>query len=917
MWIAFLVLVVVFGVMLADADSETARFLIGVAAGGLAGLVYRLRSQLRAHAQKIQTLEQRLNGLERARDAQAEKAPSPHAPPSPREPTQPEPLATMPKSPSAAKAAGVSTQAFKPEPRLRPAAAREKPSYVDLALRWVRRWLTTGNVPVKVGVLISFFGVSFLLKYAAEQNYLTLPIELRLMGVGVAALGALYFGWHQRARRPAFALSLQGGAIGVLFLTVFAAFQLYHLLSALVAFGLLVLLTVAAGVLAVLQNAMALAVLGVVGGFLAPVLISTGSGSHVALFSYYAVLNGAVFGVAWFRPWRVLNLIGFVFTFVIGTAWGYQFYQPEYFASVEPFLVLFFLMYLGISMAYALGQSIRLRSYVDSSLVFGLPLVAFPLQKQLVEHFEYGTAISAVVLAMVYMAAAMALLRSRLRARVRLLGEAFLVLGVGFATLAVPLALSAHWTALTWALEGAAMVWLGTRQNRQLPTAAGAALQLLAGVAFLYSLVDTGRTGDGLFLNDGVLGGVVLALAGLTSARWLESRGNWFKNSASSVAWLLFGWGLVWWFATLSHDLVRVASDAWLPSSWLLLLAGTGAALRLAQRRLHWHKIRVVLSGYLPAMLFTAIVWLDVGYGAHYLPFGGWLAWPLALMSLAFIFHGKEGLLETTRPWQRAMTVWLLALLLSREAHWAMGSGLLGNIGAEGIWASAAVLAVAVALHAVIWQLWRGERLAVHHHSRDWSLRGIGPVLVLALTASLALLLTSSGDPAPLFYLPLLNPLSLATTAVVLTAVHWLRVNKLLEVVWLNMSARQWLWIGLAGFTFVLITGEVTRTIHHWTGVPFRAEALFESVRVQATLSVVWALAALTVMVSGHRRARRRIYLCGAALMAVVVAKLFLVDLAQSDTLERIVSFIGVGLLLLAVGFLAPVPPKQPEVGRG
>lgn len=160
--------------------------------------------------------------------------------------------------------------------------------------------------------------------------------------------------------------------------------------------------------------ALALAVLGVVGGFLAPVLISTGAGSHVTLFSYYAILNAAVFGLAWFRPWRVLNLIGFLFTFVIGIAWGYQFYRPEYFATVQPFLILFFLMYLGISMAFALGQSVRLRSYVDASLVFGLPLVAFPLQTQLVEHFEYGTALSAVVLAITYLSAATVLLRSRL-----------------------------------------------------------------------------------------------------------------------------------------------------------------------------------------------------------------------------------------------------------------------------------------------------------------------------------------------------------------------------------------------------------------------------------------------------------------------------------------------------------------------
>ncbi|WP_111640462.1 DUF2339 domain-containing protein [Marinimicrobium alkaliphilum] len=853
----------------------------------LAVVVYRLRLQLQQQLKRVQSLEARLKAMESKAVQDVPQALQPVA----REPVRSSSVAPPPAPRPASPAPG-------PDAWSAPVPVNQTPSYFDLALRWMRRWLTTGNVPVKVGVLVSFFGVSFLLKYAAEQNYLMLPIELRLFAVGAVAAGALAFGWHQRDRRPAFALSLQGGAIGVLFLTVFAAFQIFQLLPAIVAFALLVLFTVVAGVLAVLQNALALAVLGVVGGFLAPVLISTGAGSHVTLFSYYAVLNGAVFGLAWLRPWRMLNLIGFVFTFVIGAAWGYQFYQPEHFASVQPFLVLFFFMYLGISMAYALGRSIRLRSYVDSALVFGLPFVVFPLQSQLVAGFEHGLASSALALAAIYLVAATVLLRSRLRDRVGLLGESFLALGIGFATLAVPLVLSAHWTALTWALEGTVMVWVGTRQNRQLPAAAGAALQGLAGLAFVYSLIVFGRTGDGLFLNDQVLGGVVLALSGLASARWLEARSEWFRKAAPVVSWLLFGWGLLWWFSTLMFDLVRVLSPAWLPASWLVLLAGTAAALRLLQIRLHWRKVQGLLSGYLPLVLLTAVVWLDFRYPTHFLAFGGWFAWPLVVLTLAFLFRGELGLLEITRPWQRAMTVWLLALLLLRETYWIAGVLL-----PEGVWRYGFMLVMAAALHAVIWQLWRTKQFAVDRHSRDWSLRGVGPVLALGMAASLVWLLNSSGDPAPLFYLPLLNPLALATIAVAVATVHWARVNRL--------PGGEWVLIGLSAFAFVLITSEVTRTVHHWSGVPFRVDALFESVRVQASLSVVWALSALAVMVFGHRRAQRIPYLCGAGLMALVVSKLFLVDLAQSETLERIVSFIGVGLLLLVVGFLAPVPPKQ------
>ncbi|MGB0135439.1 DUF2339 domain-containing protein, partial [Dokdonella sp.] len=204
-----------------------------------------------------------------------------------------------------------------PEPAASAPAARAAPidrapmapSQPDIAARaidWIKAWFTEGNVPVKIGMLVLFAGVAALLKYAADEGWFTLPIELRLAGIAAAALAALVFAWRQRESRRAFSLSLQGGAIGILLLTVFAAFRLYQLLPAAPAFGLMLILVAGVCVLAVLQDALALAVLGILAGFAAPILISTGSGNHIALLSYYALLNVAVFAIAWKRAWRVL-----------------------------------------------------------------------------------------------------------------------------------------------------------------------------------------------------------------------------------------------------------------------------------------------------------------------------------------------------------------------------------------------------------------------------------------------------------------------------------------------------------------------------------------------------------------------------------------------------------------------------------
>jgi uncharacterized membrane protein len=107
------------------------------------------------------------------------------------------------------------------------------------------------------------------------------------------------------------------------------------------------------------------------------------------------------------------------------------------------------------------------------------------------------------------------------------------------------------------------------------------------------------------------------------------------------------------------------------------------------------------------------------------------------------------------------------------------------------------------------------------------------------------------------------------------------------------------------------VTCSTLRTLHQWADVPWSLAGLWASRTVQAALSLVWSLFALAAMVIANRRRYRVAWVAGAALLAVVVAKLFFVDLSQVGGVERIVSFMGVGVLLLIVGYMAPVPPRQ------
>jgi len=168
------------------------------------------------------------------------------------------------------------------------------------------------------------------------------------------------------------------------------------------------------------------------------------------------------------------------------------------------------------------------------------------------------------------------------------------------------------------------------------------------------------------------------------------------------------------------------------------------------------------------------------------------------------------------------------------------------------------------------------------------------------------------GNPSPLPYVPVLNPFDILSIAAIALIWHGLRLEPKNESWDLgNLSQVPSLFLG--ALALLLSTISMVRIVHHVTGVAWHASALMGSDGVQSTLSIYWAILGLGGMVLGTKRANRGIWMTGAALMTVVVLKLFVIDLGNSGTIERIVSFLGVGVMLLVVGYFAPVPPKQAD----
>jgi uncharacterized membrane protein len=818
----------------------------------------------------------------------------------------PEPIAT----PAPAVAAGAVAIA-EPAAGDWPAEPRA-PSAVGTLARRLAEFFTTGNVVVRLGVVVLFLGVAFLLRYAYEHALL--PVELRLAGAALGGLALTAIGWRLRERADSYGVVLQGAGVGVLYLTVFAAARLYPLLPIGAAFAALVILVAASSVLAVVQRAQSLAAFATSGGFLAPVLLSTGEGSHVALFSYYAVLNAGVLAMAWFRAWRWLNWLGFLFTFVIGASWGYQYYRPELYASTQPFLVLFFGFYLAVTVLFARRDEEAPAPFVDGALVFGMPLAAFALQWALVRELPFGLAYSALTAAFVYLTLAWWLKRQARFAT--LLGTSFTALAVIFATLAIPFAFDdQRWTAGIWALEGAGLIWFGVRQQSLLSRLAGLALQAGAGFAFLVEYRV--RIDPVPLVNGDCLGAVLIGIAALHSAWLLGTVESRVTRCERAVRWLVIAWGLGWWTFAGLLEIDRFgdrradpyAVDNLLDHLRLGFAALTAVLLTLAAWRLRWRDALSAGLLLLPLALL-ALLTLDLDWRrASPLAELGWLAWPAALAALYAHLAARDAIgpsaglgAALTRSWH-AGAWWFAALLLAWMAAAALWAAPLGAGWTEAVWGAVplllAVLMARVSRTAPMWPF--------RTHPGAYGRWGPGTLLGALVIWSL---LTGQlrGDPAPLPYLAVINPLELTQLGVLAAAalaVHR-HVRESASAAWLALGVAAFLWVNLG----------IARAVHHYAGVDYPLDSIVAADAFQTSASIVWTLIALTLMGLAARRAQRPVWIAGACVLALAVVKLFLVDLAQLDTAARIVSFISVGALMLLIGYLAPLPPARPATAE-
>jgi uncharacterized membrane protein len=764
----------------------------------------------------------------------------------------------------------------------------------------LKRWLFGGNTIVKAGIGILFVGLAFLAKYANEHAHL--PAEVRLAAIGVAAVVLLGVGWRLRLKRPDYAQVLQGGAVAVMYLTLFAAFGYYGVLAALPALVLMVALAALAAALAVLQDARALAVVGALGGFATPLIVSTGSSHHVALFSYYFVLDAGIAAVAWRKTWRPLNLLGFVATFIVATTWGVLKYRPEDFASGQTFLLAFFLLFVVILVlpARRIGRAAiddgavaaSRDGWVSSSLLFGLPTITFALEYGLVRGTPFGAALAALVLATFYVGLA---LWMRNRPVLGITFDATLAIATVFLTLVIPFALDERSTAGAWTIEGAGLVWIGFRQRRHLPRAFGYLLLAIAGVAMLLGRERHGVPGQ--IFNAYLFNGLMAAAASLAAAFLVHRASAARARGEEACEPVLIVLATLWLVATAAIEIETFVAARFTLAAALLAASAIAVLYAALAARKDWPAIAWPTIGHAPLLLVAAL--LEAALLANPLADGGWWAWPLAFVAHAALLSGALPRLPRAIAHGvhalGAVTFALVGALAGRAltAPWGDPASAWPWLG----WLVVPALLLRVLTRPETARVWPVRLLPEAYRASAGAALAAG-LWSWTLVANLA----CDGSAAPLPHVPLVNPLDLGVGVALAATLLWLRGR--------GRVAPWSLALG-AGAGFVWLNAILARAFHHYGGVPYHLHAWLGSLAVQTGIALLWTATALVTMWLAASRAARLPWVVGAALLGAVVVKLLVVDLSGSGSVTRIVSFIGVGVLMLVIGYVAPLPAGE------
>ncbi|MBA4492961.1 DUF2339 domain-containing protein [Paenactinomyces guangxiensis] len=774
----------------------------------------------------------------------------------------------------------------------------------------------------RIGAVALVIGLAFFIKYAFDHNWINEVV--RVLAGGVAGILLLWGGARSHKKKlPVFGQGLIGAGIAVFYVSVFASFNFYKLISLETAFLLMSCVTILAFQQAMRYNALAVSILGWIGGFLTPFLLSSDEGSTLGLFSYLAFLTlGMLLVVVKKANWSILYYLTLMAVYLIYSVWIVGNNQPSELLLRSVFLVMFW----GLFFAYEVRSSLRKGQWpIMQTIAAGFHAFLFFLNWNGLLMPKHENWMGAVLLlsGLAYLAPLPVLYRLQKLSSVA--GREVMRYGITFLLL-LTIACAYQWDGIhlvyAWTLEGAVLVWWGVRNRVRYVNLFAVLLYLLTALRLLLESPDLfADTASRLpVFNQGVFTYIGFALALALSAVLLGKSGEkWadFQAQSFHVGWAVLIFICLTLETTLYFDqLVRTIGpdlrESVRYSRYLVLyLMWVVYSLFVA-----W----IGFKGRIRPMVILSWVFLGLGvasaafWGGSYGPVEQFI--PVYNLRFATIVAAAAGIYVHLRWWRRyehgmklralpvilvvSMAI-LLFELISAEVGDYFGKQLLGANGsiAENIRFSKNLTVFLGWFAYSLLIAWFGFKYRFRSLIYiAWGALGLG----VAATLFQGLVYPGIEQFVPVANLRFVTFLA-AAVALFIHLEWWKRQNGGSSVRFLPFVFTAVIVILL----FELVTVEVSDIFERISYLADQSDMrLLERLdnQKQMWISIVWLLYSVALMAVGIWRKMQMLRMMAIGLFGLSVIKIFLFDLSFLGTLYRIFSFIGLGVILLFVSYL-------------
>ncbi|MHC5169419.1 DUF2339 domain-containing protein [Acinetobacter johnsonii] len=748
----------------------------------------------------------------------------------------------------------------------------------DLSLsEQVKRWLWQGNPVLKVAIVILLIGLILLLRFATEHWQLSLAVKLSL--VAAVSVGVVIFGYVLQHKNRSFALALEALGLSSLFLTLF--FTYYNGVIASLAIASLCFVVVMAVTLwlSLKQQSIELALMALIIAYLAPFTLPVRNATAIEMVAYYLIINIAVAVLSTFRPWKVLNQIAFLMTVVVGGA--YVFYQGK--ALERDMLAVLILahstVFIWLSFRYSqllaredLTQ-FKLKPILDVALIFAAPIVAFAFLY--VMYFEETIWQAGFSLGFAALYAMLYQLLKRAHS-VELIAQSYLSLTLVFLALIPPILLPDQWGVVGWSIEGALIFMYALYRNSALSRYLAMGLLAVAGLSSLYYVVELNRFPTEVYWALCLSYFVVVAVANSVER---------FRQQLS--------------FATIAFFCLQLLSAT--SMLFILLLDEIDSKSQVTMALLIIVLLYTVLNEWL---LYRKVSW------SWLLP--KWIGL-IPLYAVAFIFLvglSHDGIIMWQSGLDRllfALTSGLLTLLWLRplqgvedEQEW-VSLGALLSLALTSLTLIPSMPYLSMVILPLAFAAWCYVKPIQTRWRTFWQARNTLVLMLLWIVCSQIF----SQQAFVGYWLPIFNPFDLVSIAMLIGFIWMLNLQmkagleKSLGAI-LMMSSLLW-----------LSSYVVLRALHVYFLTPYNDWEMWENALVQLSFTLLWVSLAFICMLTATKRNLRSLWIFGGCILVLVTLKLVLFDLSHIGTLTRVISFLGAGLVMLVIAYIAPMPELE------